>query len=60
MAKPELCDFQALHLEVITAKGNTFGQTAVIPGKTTNIGVCLNPNAALIKQTMIDDFLSNQ
>ena len=58
MVKPELCAYQALHLEVITAKGNTYGQTAVIPGKTANIGVCLDPNAALIKQTMIDDFLS--
>ena len=60
MVKPELCDFQALHLEVITAKGNTYGQTAVIPGETSNIDVCLNPNAALIKQTMIDAFLHSE
>ena len=60
MVKPELCDYQALHLEVITAKGNTYGQTAVIPGEAANIEVCLNPNAALIKQTMIDDFLRSE
>ena len=60
MVKPELCDYQALHLEVINAKGNTYGQTAVIPGETANIEVCLNPNAALIKQTMIDDFLRSE
>lgn len=60
MIKPELCGFQALHLEVVTAKGNTTGQTAVIPGKTPNINVCLKPNAALIKQTLIDDFLRSR
>jgi purine nucleosidase len=60
MIKPELCSFQALHLEVVTARGNSTGQTAVIPGKTPNIDVCLKPDAALIKRMMIDDFLRSR
>ena len=60
MVNPELCGFQALHLEVVTAEGSTLGQTAVVPAGTPNINVCLEPDVALIKQTLIDGFSSSR
>jgi purine nucleosidase/pyrimidine-specific ribonucleoside hydrolase len=55
-----LCDFLPLHLDVITEAGDHFGQTMVVPNKEPNINVCLKPNAALIKQKLIDTFSSSK
>ena len=56
MLKPDLCVFQALPLQVITEEGNTSGQTAIIPGEEANVSVCLEPDADMIRQTLIDVF----
>ena len=56
MLKPDLCFFQPLHLQVITQEGNTSGQTAVIPGGEANSSSCLEPDADMIRQTLIDVF----
>jgi pyrimidine-specific ribonucleoside hydrolase len=60
MLDPDLCGFRELRLEVVTAEGSTSGQTEVIPAGTPNINVCLEPDAALIQQTLIDDFSSSR
>jgi purine nucleosidase/pyrimidine-specific ribonucleoside hydrolase len=60
MLNPDLCGFRELRLEVVTAEGSTLGQTAVVPAGMPNIDVCLEPDAALIRQTLIDDFSSSQ
>jgi len=56
MLQPELCPFVPLHLEVITEDGATSGQTAVVPGEEPNIHVCLEPDAELVRQNIIDIF----
>jgi pyrimidine-specific ribonucleoside hydrolase len=56
MLKPDLCRFQPLHLQVITEAGDTSGQTAAIPGKKVNSSVCLEPDADMIRQILIDVF----
>ena len=53
MTKPDSCRFQALHLDVITADGKKAGQTALSSDKVPNVNVCLEPDEALIKQTLI-------
>jgi purine nucleosidase/pyrimidine-specific ribonucleoside hydrolase len=55
MLKPELCTFQPLHLEVITAEGNKSGQMIVTDG-TPNVQVCLQPDADGIRRTLIEIF----
>jgi purine nucleosidase/pyrimidine-specific ribonucleoside hydrolase len=60
MLKPDLCVFQPLHLQVITEESITSGQTAVLPGEEANINVCLEPDAAMIRQTLIDVFSSSR
>ena len=56
MLQPELCPFVPLHLEVVTEDGATSGQTAVVPGEEPNIHVCLEPDAELVRQNIIDIF----
>ena len=56
MLNPDLCRFQPLHLQVITQEGNTSGQTAVVLGEAANIYVCLEPDADMIRQTLINVF----
>lgn len=60
MTNPDLCRFQALHLDVVTADGNTAGQTALSADKGPNANVCLKPDEALIKQTLIEVFASSK
>ena len=48
--KPDLCPFQPLHLDVVTAGGDTTGQTAVVSGGEPNVNVCLEPDIERIKQ----------
>jgi inosine-uridine nucleoside N-ribohydrolase len=60
MVKPDLCGFQPLHLDVITEAGNTSGQTVVLPAGKPNTKVCLKPDAALIKQTLVEVFSSSR
>jgi purine nucleosidase/pyrimidine-specific ribonucleoside hydrolase len=60
MTNPELCRFQALHLDVVTADGNTAGQTALSSDKGPNVNVCLEPDEALIKQTLVEVFSSSK
>jgi inosine-uridine nucleoside N-ribohydrolase len=56
MVHPDLCGFQPLHLDVITEPGNTSGQTVVLSTGKPNVNVCLKPNAALIKQKLVEVF----
>ena len=56
MSQPDLCRFQPLHLEVITAEGDTFGQTVVVSNQRANVNVCLEPDAARITQRLVDVF----
>ncbi len=58
MVEPEACDFQPLHLNVITDGGNNLGQTVVIPDLEPNINVCLDPDADLIMRVLNDVFSS--
>ena len=55
MTRPDLCGFEALHLDVITAEGPTSGQTVPADGDP-NVGVCLRSDADEIRQTLIDVF----
>jgi len=56
MVQPKLCDFQALHLDVITDDGPTLGQTIVVPNTEPNIHACLDPNADQVKQNLNETF----
>ncbi len=56
MLNPELCTFTPLHLQVVTLEGNTVGQTVVVPGETPNTTVCLQPDAAGIRENLIKVF----
>ena len=60
MLNHDLCGFQPLHLDVVTAEGDHSGQTVIVPTGEPNINVCLKPNAALIKQTLIDVFSNSR
>jgi pyrimidine-specific ribonucleoside hydrolase len=51
-ARPDLCDFQPLHLEVVTTQGDTLGQTAVVSGGDPNVYACLDPQVEQIKQEL--------
>ena len=56
MVQPESCNFQALHLDVITEDGTAFGQTPVIPNTEPNVNVCLEPDADRVKQNLNETF----
>ncbi len=56
MVESETCNFQPLHLEVITDSGPTQGQTVVVPNIEPNIFVCLEPNVNQVKQNMNKTF----
>jgi len=56
MVQPELCDFQPVHLDVITDQGDTLGQTAVVPDAEPNVHACLEPNADGIRQNLNETF----
>lgn len=58
MVKPELCEFQPLHLRVVTDEGDFNGQTAVIQDEQPNIQVCLRPDVKQIRQTLDQVFSS--
>ena len=60
MLDPALCEFQLLHVEVVTEETDHFGQTVVIPDKEPNLNVCVKPNAVLIKQDLVDTFAGSQ
>jgi purine nucleosidase/pyrimidine-specific ribonucleoside hydrolase len=60
MVKPDLCGFQPLHLEVMTADGSTAGQTVVEAGQEPNVQVCLEPDVSRIKQTLAEVFASSR
>jgi len=60
MANPDLCGFQPLRLEVVTGEGTDSGQTVVVSGEAPNVHVCLEPDVALIKQTLIDVFAGSR
>jgi len=60
MLNHDLCGFQPLHLDVVTAEGDHSGQTVIVQTGKPNINVCLKPNAALIKQTLIDTFSNSR
>jgi len=56
MVEPEACEFQPLHLDVITEEGDNLGQTIVIPDSEPNINVCLDPDADIIMQVLKEVF----
>jgi purine nucleosidase/pyrimidine-specific ribonucleoside hydrolase len=56
MLQSESCNFQPLHLDVITDDGPTVGQTIVVPNTEPNIHACLEPNADQIKQNLNETF----
>jgi len=56
MVQPESCNFQPLHLDVITDNGPTLGQTIVVPNTEPNIHVCLEPNVEQVKQNLYETF----
>jgi len=58
MVEPEACEFQPLHLEVITEEGENMGQTVVVPDSEPNINVCLEPDADLIMRVLNEVFSS--
>lgn len=58
MVKPELCNFQPLHLDVNTVDGNTSGQTYIVSNTEPNIHVCLEPDVNRIKQEINNRFSS--
>jgi inosine-uridine nucleoside N-ribohydrolase len=60
MARPDLCAFQPLRLEVLTGEGRTSGQTVVVPDGEANVLACLDPDIDRIKQTLIDVFSSSR
>ena len=60
MLNHDLCGFQPLHLEVVTEAGNHIGQTVIVPTGEPNVNVCLQPNAVLIKQTLINAFSTSR
>jgi inosine-uridine nucleoside N-ribohydrolase len=56
MLNPDLCTFTPLHLEIVTQEGATVGQTKVVPEETPNATVCLQPDAAGIRENLITVF----
>lgn len=60
MLEPDLCDFTPLHLEVVTESGNTLGQSAILTEGEANVSVCLEPNADMIRQSLIDVFSNSK
>lgn len=56
MVQAESCNFQPLHLDVITDDGPTLGQTIVVPNTEPNIHACLKPNAEQVKQDLNETF----
>jgi len=56
MVQSESCNFQPLHLDVITDDSPTLGQTIVVPNTEPNIHVCLEPNANQVKQNLNETF----
>lgn len=56
MVQSESCNFQPLHLDVITDNGPTLGQTIVVPNTEPNIYVCLEPNVDQVKQNLNETF----
>jgi len=60
MVRPDLCDFEPLHLEVTTTEGDTAGQTVFVGNEDSNAYVCLQPEVDLIKRTLRDDFSTSR
>jgi len=56
MVRPEACNFQPLHLDVITENGPTLGQTIVVPNDEPNTFVCLEPDVEQVKQDLYQTF----
>lgn len=56
MVHPYTCDFQPLHLDIITEGGENLGQTVVDPDENPNVYVCLDPDENLIKQILDETF----
>lgn len=55
MMNPQHCTFTPLRLEVVTAEGNTQGQTSVMEGEP-NAYVCLEPDNDAIKAMLVEVF----
>jgi inosine-uridine nucleoside N-ribohydrolase len=60
MLEPDLCDFTSLNLTVITEAGDKLGQSVVLSEGEPNVSVCLEPNAELIRQALINVFSNSR
>ncbi len=60
MLNPEMCAFEPVHLDVVTAPGDHFGQTAPVTGGQPNVYACLKPDVKMVKQGLIDTFSSSK
>jgi purine nucleosidase/pyrimidine-specific ribonucleoside hydrolase len=56
LVQPESCNFQPLHLKVVTDDGPTLGQTLIVPNTEPNIHVCLEPKVDQVKQNLNETF----
>ena len=56
MVQSELCNFQPLHLDIITYNSPILGQTFVVPNMEPNVHVCLEPNADQVRQNLNETF----
>ena len=59
MLDPQLCNFQPLHLKVVTDEGSHSGQLVVTDGQP-NVQVCLKPDADGIRRKLIEVFSARQ
>ena len=60
MVDPSLCGFAPLSLDVITADGDTSGQTVVVEGGTPTVNVCLSPDVNRIKEDFREVFATSR
>ena len=60
LTDPELCRFEALHLDVVTDDGSESGRTVVRTGETPNVNVCLDPDVDGILQALTVVFSSQR
>jgi pyrimidine-specific ribonucleoside hydrolase len=56
MLQPDLCGFQSLDLQVVTAEGNSSGQTKENTEEGHPINVCLQPDINRIHKVLIEVF----
>jgi purine nucleosidase/pyrimidine-specific ribonucleoside hydrolase len=56
MVHPELCPFEAMHVDVVTTSGDSFGQTVVDNSQPANVNVCLQPDVEAVVRVLREAF----